>query len=323
MTWNPDELEKVPCDSCGGREARQSFVRADGMLVVECAVCGLAYLSPRPLADFISRFYEADYFTGVRADEGVGGLRCNVSAGPTEVSEEAKSIPRVVEIINEKFGGFQKKSILEIGCATGDLLALLKSQGASVKGLEISEFAADVARQRGLDVSTGRIEEYVKSTSQRFDIVIGMEVIEHVTSPLRFLDHVSELLREGGLLVLSTPNYLCTKRYREEWFGFQTSFEHLYYFSLPVLSRLARDAGLSVAYSESSRFLGDCRNNSSNRLARRYQRLKKLLEIVNEIGLLGTMGEIGNMRRGFLASAIGHQLVVVFQWGGQARRHIS
>ena len=75
--WLPEELEEIPCDFCGARETAKQFIRKDGMRVVECAQCGLAYLNPRPKPEFITRFYDPDYFTGAAAERrstpGVGG----------------------------------------------------------------------------------------------------------------------------------------------------------------------------------------------------------------------------------------------------------
>lgn len=183
MKWLPEELEDVFCDYCKSHEYSDTFKRTDGMRVVECAVCGLAYLNPRPLPTLIPKLYGKDYFTGVTADRGDGGLKINLEAPLPHVN---KLPPRPITLVNDNHGGFTGKSVLEIGCATGDLLLWAKNEGANIKGVEISDVAAEVARKRGLDVSTGTIEDFVRTNNEKYDIVFAFEVIEHVTSPTSF-----------------------------------------------------------------------------------------------------------------------------------------
>ena len=252
--WQHNELESVACDFCGTHEVCAKYIRGDGMRVVECALCGLAYLNPRPLIDLIPQFYEQDYFTGAAAARGEGGLKLELDAA--SVLEGEKQAPRSIELINERFGGLQGKDVLEIGCATGDLLAKLAQQGARAKGLEISDFAAKIARSQGRHVTTGTIEEYVAGDPGVFDIVMAFEVIEHVISPTRFLDNVTKLLKPEGILLLSTPNYSCSHRFGREWFGFTCSFEHLYFFNVETLRRLAHRAGCTLRYWETTLWNG-------------------------------------------------------------------
>ncbi|MDD1776995.1 MAG: class I SAM-dependent methyltransferase, partial [Candidatus Helarchaeota archaeon] len=136
--------------------------------------------------------------------------------------------------------------LLEVGCATGELLALARSRGASTIGLEISDYAAEVAKSRhGLDVRVGSLESQ-QFTSNTFDLVIALEVIEHVPSPITFLREISRILKPGGFVCLSTPNYRCARRWGERWMGFQMSFEHIYFFSDEVLMRMATFSALTT-----------------------------------------------------------------------------
>ena len=309
--WMPEELEKIPCDFCGSRDVVREFIRADNMYVVECAKCGLAYLNPRPRPDFISRFYEKDYFTGESADRGEGGLRLNLDMSSSESAEYNKDIPRVIQIINDKFGGLQGKKVLEIGCATGDLLAKIKKAGGHAKGLEISGFAADIARKRGLDVTTGTIENFADDHRGNFDIVIALEVIEHVLSPTVFLKHCAALIRPGGLLLISTPNYACARRFGKEWLGFNTSFEHIYFFSLKVLIRMASKSEFALKYIESSKSLGGTR--TLNLMTRQYERLRTLVFFMAEVGLFNAFEAIMARFKGHYPYDLGHTLLAVFE----------
>ncbi len=283
--WLSEELEEIPCDFCGSSGVARQFIRADGMRVVECAVCGLAYLNPRPKPDFIKKFYQKDYFTGEAVNRGEGGIKCNLDIHPLSQTDNKKDLPRAIEIVKEKFGGLQGKDVLEIGCATGDLLLEMKIEGACVKGLEISEFATKIARKRGLDVTVGTIEDYVSDHCECFDILVAFEVIEHVFSPVRFIQNASKLMRQGGLLLLSTPNYACVNRFGKDWFGFNASFEHIYFLSIDVLTKIATQSGFVNKYWETSHYLGWAKC-SSVFVNRQFQRLLNFFFIIKEHGFL-------------------------------------
>ncbi len=308
MIWKQEELEKASCDFCGARTAQHKFTRADGMRVAECPQCGLAYLDPRPRQEFISRFYDADYFTGVSADRGDGGLRCRTAgAGPTGDDDEA---PRCLELIKARLDGISGRDILEIGCATGTLLSWLKREGASARGLELSDYAAGIARSRGLDVTTGTIETMKSAGRRLFDMIIAFEVIEHVARPALFLQEVAGHIRPGGHLLLSTPNYACSQRYGEHWAGFTGSFEHLYFFSKDVLERMAEPAGLQLTYWETSTVSGDT-SRRPGFLERQGDRIARLASISKEAGLLRAVSLALRRSLNFFPYGNGHTLFVV------------
>lgn len=310
--WLPEELEEIPCDFCGSREVSCEFIRADGMRVVECAVCGLAYLNPRPRAELIPEFYKEDYFTGASAERGEGGLKLNLDVSDNISDLNQKSIPRPIVIINEKFGGFKGKRVLEIGCATGDLLMQIRNEGADVKGIEISDFAADIARKRGLDVITGTIEDYLTLNQEPFDIVMAFEVIEHVLSPTSFLKFCSEIIRPGGLLLLSTPNYACAKRFGREWFGFNASFEHIWFFKIDILKEMAVSSNLEIVYWETNLFSGGPDPYLSV-VQRYYHKVRKWFAIMNNLGLSKTIRMRQIAPLSFCPYGDGHTLFALFQ----------
>jgi SAM-dependent methyltransferase len=308
--WTPEQLEDVACDLCGSRETAREYRRSDAMRVVECAGCGLAFLNPRPKEEFLPRLYESDYFTGVAADAGIGGLRLNTGTGASDAEEEPN--PRVMMVFAEKFGGVRDRAVLEIGCATGNMLARMKQLGANAKGIDLSSFAAGVARSRGLDVEVATIEDYAREHSACADIVVGLEVIEHVPSPIRFLRSVASVLRPGGLLALSTPNYACAKQHGVEWAGFRTSFEHLYFFSAESLARLALEAGFEMRHVESSTYFGGPKPRPGF-VGHQLWRLRIISYLVKELGPVAALGAIDSIRHGdHLEQPLGHNLFAVY-----------
>jgi len=316
--WKQEDLEQVPCDFCGSNAFSCVLTRQDEMLVVECGTCGLAYLNPRPKKLFIPKFYEEDYFNGARSNRGEGGLTLTFQNGEAGCFRRDK-LPRTLEIINNQTGNIVGKTILEIGCATGDLLLLIRAMGAKAKGLEISEFAAAIARKRFLDVTTGTIEEYaaLNTNKSSFDLILSLELIEHVLSPRQFFHDVASLIRDGGFLVMSTPNYACANRYGKDWVGFKTSYEHLYFFTLDVLKRMAFKSGFILKYWETSMASGGPQQKQkSEYIELQKNRLIKLSYFISEYELPLAVSKFIKKEEGYSPYGSGHNLVVVFEKNG-------
>ncbi len=228
------------CDVCGHKDFVPVATRADGMQVFECLQCGLAFISQLPEAEFLESLYGESYF---RKEIGDGtGYQ---SYGWNKVFDIQAIFGTVIEIIS-KHHLLKGARVLEVGCATGELLFLAREAGASVVGLERSEWAAEEARRRfNLEIINGTLEE-APLTPNSFDVVVSLEVIEHTLSPQLFMKTLASMVRPGGLVIMSTPNYRMAKILGDRWVGFRMSFEHLYFLSDEVLMRLGRRFGLST-----------------------------------------------------------------------------
>ena len=102
--------------------------------------------------------------------------------------------------------------ILDIGCGGGLLCEPMTRLGAKVTGVDALErnlkTAKTHAEQVGLDIDYrhGTIEQLVQSGEKPFDIVLNMEVIEHVANPPDFMSDCVKMVRPGGLMMCSTIN---------------------------------------------------------------------------------------------------------------------
>lgn len=109
-------------------------------------------------------------------------------------------------------GGFSPlagRTALDVGCGAGLLTEPLARMGARATGLDAAPENIGAARAHaeaaGLDIDyvTGGIEALA---GRSFDLVVSMEVIEHVADVPAFIAGLAGALAEGGLMVLSTPN---------------------------------------------------------------------------------------------------------------------
>ncbi|MDB4909656.1 MAG: Methyltransferase type 11 [Gemmatimonadetes bacterium] len=231
--------ESVPCNYCHadnfdvllahGRDRRHHL--PGEFRLVKCRECSLVYLNPRPTAAALSAYYPPDY--APYQQRGLFGkltrwLRRREALGLRH------SLPASAEV-------------LEVGCAAGDLLVPLRDAGFRVTGVELSDHAATIARDRHqLHVHTGTLGD-APLAGQSFDAVIMRNVIEHVPDPKGDLEKAASLLRPGGLLTLRTDNVasLDARLFRSLWYGLDLP-RHLTLFSPRTLTASVRSAGLEV-----------------------------------------------------------------------------
>lgn len=100
----------------------------------------------------------------------------------------------------------QKGCLLDVGCAKGVFLDVARHNGWQPVGLEVSSFASQYGRENfDLEVFTGTLAE-APWPDASFDVITMLDVIEHLIDPSSILLQVGRLLKEGGILVIETPN---------------------------------------------------------------------------------------------------------------------
>jgi methionine biosynthesis protein MetW len=146
--------------------------------------------------------------------------------------------------------------VLDVGCADGDVGRLLQETGNRVSGLDRDAEAAEKARadlERVVvaDLDTSSLLDHFEAAS--FDVVVLADVLEHLREPERALREATELLREGGRLVLSVPNVahgalrlaLLQGRWTYTAAGLLDR-THLHFFTRTSLLQLLEGVGLAV-----------------------------------------------------------------------------
>ena len=104
-----------------------------------------------------------------------------------------------------------KIKLLDIGCGGGLLCEPMQRLGATVTGIDAGKkniaIASLHAKQSGLKINyCHQLPEDLTKTKDTFDVVLNMEVIEHVKNVDTFLKSSVSLVKPGGLMVLSTIN---------------------------------------------------------------------------------------------------------------------
>jgi 2-polyprenyl-3-methyl-5-hydroxy-6-metoxy-1,4-benzoquinol methylase len=125
--------------------------------------------------------------------------------------------------------------LLDIGCGSGLFLDEARARGWQVRGSEYSERALEKLRARGLDVTRAPVT-HATFAAHSFDVVTAFEVFEHVRDPMHEGAIVAHVIRAGGLLYCTTPNFNSISR---RMLGARWSLieypEHLWYFTSRTL----------------------------------------------------------------------------------------
>jgi 2-polyprenyl-3-methyl-5-hydroxy-6-metoxy-1,4-benzoquinol methylase len=263
------------CHLCGG-EGRLAYSGLQDRLfdaegswnLKRCADpdCGLIWLDPMPLPEDLGKAYTRYYTHAARDGVGRSGLlkrfywamkrgycavKYNYQPRPvsladrlvgkllylfplrrSEVDADARYLPVVP-------GG----RVLDVGCGSGDWLALMKEMGWRVAGVDFDQNAVKIAQERGLDVVCGALEQQ-KHPDDSFDAVTLNHVIEHVPNPIETVKECLRILKPGGTLVVLTPNASsATHRiFKQDWRGLEPP-RHLHIFSTRSLRDLHVRAG--------------------------------------------------------------------------------
>ena len=154
---------------------------------------------------------------------------------------------RYAEAVIAKLGLAGSDLVAEIASNDGSLLSCFKSRGVRVLGFEPARNIADMARARGIETVSRFFDRdagpSIGASFGRAKAIIGNNVFAHVDDPVGFLAGCRDLLTDDGLVFIECP-YALDMLERGEY---DTIYhEHLSYFSVTSLARVAESAGLSI-----------------------------------------------------------------------------
>lgn len=155
--------------------------------------------------------------------------------------------PITIKRYNDILDGFEKykktKKLLDVGCGIGYFLEIAIKRGWQVFGTEYTDEAIEICRKKGISMHKGVLnpENYEEES---FDIITSFEVIEHINNPIPELKNFYKLLRKGGLVYLTTPNFNSLLRYRlKSEYNVICYPEHLSYYTPKTLKKVFLNTG--------------------------------------------------------------------------------
>lgn len=214
-----------------------------GYDVVVCCDCGAAYASSLPEREVFDTYYArmSKYEQSQRSGE-----LSSVDRG--RFSQVADAL---APHLNPAW------QIVDVGCATGGLLAELQRRGFQrLLGLDPSPACAAVAKRLyDIEVRTTTIHE-VASLDEKFDVMVLTGVFEHLPELDESIVCLKRIIKPGGMLYLEVPDV--TSYY--QWFGAPYQFlsiEHVNFFSPISLGNLLARHGFECVFARRAvRYLG-------------------------------------------------------------------
>jgi glycosyltransferase involved in cell wall biosynthesis/cyclopropane fatty-acyl-phospholipid synthase-like methyltransferase len=216
---------------------------------VRCKSCLTLYLSVPPADDFTcvdeydQGFYGVDYWLGHQE---------KVHAPSREERARMDLPERNVYWLSHLLRRVPLgKRVLEIGCAHGSFVALMRQAGYDAVGLEMSTTIAAFAQATfDVPVLVAPIDRYPELRGS-FDAIVAMDVIEHFLDPIAELSRYVEFLSPEGALIIQTPCFWNPARSWEELKGVGDSFlaqskpEHIFLLNEDSLRRLLQQIGFT------------------------------------------------------------------------------
>lgn len=239
-------LEPVRCCICESDDAEPLAVgedfeyrtSTDTFLAKRCRRCRLVYLDPRPSLDDLPRIYPANYHAFQFSEERFGLIY------------KVRRRLEARRLLAWCRGLADDARIIDVGCGDGFHLGLLREFGKpgwTLEGVDNSELAVEAAKQSGLTVHQGCVEQ-LGLPRDSYDMALLIQTIEHVDDPPRVLSAVQQLLRPGGRVVIITDNTdsLDFKLFKGRHWGGYHFPRHWNLFSPGTLRLLAEKVGLEV-----------------------------------------------------------------------------
>jgi 2-polyprenyl-3-methyl-5-hydroxy-6-metoxy-1,4-benzoquinol methylase len=139
-----------------------------------------------------------------------------------------------------------KGKLLEIGCSVGFFLEEAKKYNFITTGLELNKNAAESCLYRGLNIKNCSLTE-AKFEDGLFDVVVMSHVLEHIADIKDFLKEVHRVIKPGGYIVLSQPNYqaLVPGILKQDWYGWVPA-DHFWHFTPKSITYVLRQNGFEL-----------------------------------------------------------------------------
>jgi cyclopropane fatty-acyl-phospholipid synthase-like methyltransferase len=178
-------MPEFNCHICGSKKGR-IIAKAEDMRfkcfghdknIHKCNDCGLSQLAPQWTDDELDNLYK-EYWS------------------KPDFSGQKRKVKISKYLENHMKKG---EKILEIGCGWGDNVNHLRARGFDVIGLDKDPQVCDGKKILNYDFKDYRPEE-------KYDVIYGMHLLEHMTKPLDFLDQVLRLLKPEGRFLFEVPN---------------------------------------------------------------------------------------------------------------------
>ena len=166
------------------------------------------------------------------------------------------------------------RKVLELGCGNGRNLKIFSTDN-DVQGIDGLDAAVEFAKKQGVSARVGNLNSTIDASDASFDLILLLDVLEHLESPDHCLREALRIVRPGGLLVVNVPNH----------------------FTLSARLRILRGSGI-----DSVGFFPGHRDWNYPHL--RFFRLHSIRELITMVGFIN----LDDRSSAFPAIPMGHEL---------------
>jgi SAM-dependent methyltransferase len=155
--------------------------------------------------------------------------------------------PITIQRYNELLDRFEPhrktNKLLDVGAGYGFFLEIARQRGWEVYGTELTDEAVNHCMEKGLNMFKGEFQD-LQLEPESFDVIVSIEVLEHINNPIDYVKKAHEVLRKDGVFYLTTPNFNSFLRYRlKEKYNVIEYPNHLCYYTPKTLKSLFTSYG--------------------------------------------------------------------------------
>ena len=174
-------------------------------------------------------------------------------------------IKKAVKFIGRHFNKVGGLSILECGVAKGGVADLLKEEGASCFGIDINP-----RKIERVDIIQADLNEGFPAFKIKFDVIFAGEVMEHLFDDVKFIKDCKNILKPGGVLIITVPNLTFSANRLSMLFGKMPLFAyapyHYHIYNKKVVENLLKQNGFEILKTISSHCLFSTRRNKFGKI---------------------------------------------------------
>ena len=224
------------CPCCNSTEVHH-FCESRGYRILKCARCGFGFVENVPAEQELVSGYRSSYLTG------------GIFRPKTSLTRKLRYW-LLSKHIHRLLPHRKRIDLLDIGCAQGDLLQIVKGNDRfAAIGIDYATGPVEYARARGLDVHQSSLHD-MHFPPERFDCIVANHVIEHVHDLDQTFSEITRVLKHGGYFLAVVPCFSHVKALisGEEW-KYICPPAHLWYFSVRSFELLLLRYGFTIVRS--------------------------------------------------------------------------
>jgi 2-polyprenyl-3-methyl-5-hydroxy-6-metoxy-1,4-benzoquinol methylase len=220
----------MSCPICGQDKVFATYTIGDYQLAC-CHQCGHAVTDPMPGSEELARLYDKEYFSAHYAV---------ISPDDRRFARRIRQEGHRLRFVRK----FKKRgALLDVGCGRGYFLYACR-RSFQTTGYDVSSESSEfITRQLGIEF----IDDLAGLDRRRFDVITFWHSMEHFADPGQQLAVFTDLLAEGGVLIIEVPNHASIDAFiaGNEWPGWDVPF-HCHHFTRSSLELLVRQHGFEI-----------------------------------------------------------------------------